>query len=640
MSTLAPTPAATLELPALRRLGEIELPAARKDGEVDTRTVRLSVSSENPVGRWFGEEILDHSEGSVRMARLMNKAPFLLNHNSDRQIGVVERAWIENRRMMAEVRFSRSPEAEALYQDVRDGIRTKISVGYRLHKFELQKKEGDAKTYRATSWEPLEVSLVSVPADDSVGVGRSEPGAETRSIPVFSDEPVPPPMNNTPAAPAAPSTTPAAPARTAQSDASRILALGDTLGRANEARTAVVANKTFDEFIASLEATRTTPAPLAPGMLPAGQSPALGMSPGEIRRYSVVRAIACIANGQPVDGLEGEASQAFAKRFGLPTNERAFFIPFEIQRSYQQRADLAAGTPNLGGVTIQTEVMASDLIELLRARLISGLLGVRTMFGLTGNLSIPKVASGASGAWLAEGAAIVPGNPTFGQVPLSPKRYGAATAYSRQLVVQSSLDVEGFVRSDLAATVARAFDLAVVAGTGTGGQPTGILATSGIGAVTFGGPATWGKVVSFETTLGNANADFGSLAYLSTPATRGVWKQTPKIAGEHAGFLWQDGAYVPILPGAGSAAAPETPPVGIVNGYRAVASTIVPTNRVLFGNWADAVLAMWIPLEVVVDPYSLALNHQVRVVVNAMGDVGVRHEASFVASTDTGAATA
>jgi HK97 family phage major capsid protein/HK97 family phage prohead protease len=566
----------------------------------------------------------------------VNRAPLLLNHDSDRQIGVVERAWVENRRLMAEVRFSRSPEAEALYQDVKDGIRSKISVGYRLHKFELQKKEGDAKTYRATSWEPLEVSLVSVPADDSVGVGRSDLGAETRSIPVFS--PVLP-MNNTPAAPAAP-TTPAAPARTAQSDASRILAFGDTLGRAQEARAAVVANKTFDEFLAGLEAARANPAPLAPGMLPAGQSPAIGLSPREVRSYSVVRAIACIANGAPVDGLEGEASQAFAKRFNLPLNERAFYIPFEVQRSYQQRADLAAGTPNLGGVTIQTEVMASDLIELLRARLISGLLGVRTMFGLTGNLSIPKVASGASGAWLAEGAAIVPGNPTFGQVPLSPKRYGAATAYSRQLVVQSSLDVEGFVRSDLAATVARAFDLAVVAGTGTGGQPTGILATSGIGAVTFGGPATWGKVVSFETALGNANADFGSLAYLSTPATRGVWKQTPKIAGEHAGFLWQDGAYVPVLPGAGSAAAPETPPVGIVNGYRAIASTIVPTNKVIFGNWADAVLAMWIPLEVVVDPYSLALNHQVRVVVNAMGDVGVRHEASFVASTDTGAATA
>lgn len=632
----------TLELPAcMRREGTVELPATRAEGVADSRTVRLSVSSETAVPRWFGEEVLDHSEGSILMARLINRAPFLLNHDGDRQIGVVERAWVENRRLMAEVRLSRSPEAEALYQDIRDGIRSKISVGYRLHKFDLQKKEGDLKTYRATSWEPLEISLVSVPADDSVGVGRSLPGIETRQIPVFSDSSEPH-MNSTPAAPAAPSVpapaAPTPPARNPQSDASRILALGDTLGRAAEARLAVVSSRTFEEFIVSLEGARANPQVLPPGVLPPGMSPAIGMTPHEIRSFSVCRAIACIANGVPVDGLEGEASQAFAKRYNLPHGDRSFFIPFEVQRSYGTRADLAAGTPSLGGYTVPTELRTGDMIELLRARLIGGLLGVRTLFGLTGNISIPMVATGATGQWLAEGAPITPVAPTFGQIPLSPKRYGAATAYSRQLVVQSSIDVESFVREDLAYTVARAFDTAIIGGTGLNGQPTGILATSGIGSVTFGGAATWAKVVEFETLLANANADFGNLAYVSTPAVRGVWKQKPKVALEGTGFLWSDGAYVPYLPSAGSLATPQTPPMGIVNGYRAMASTIVPTNRVIYGNWSDAVLAMWIPLEVIVDPYSLSLNHQVRVVVNALGDVGVRNAASFVASTDTGAA--
>jgi HK97 family phage major capsid protein len=302
------------------------------------------------------------------------------------------------------------------------------------------------------------------------------------------------------------------------------------------------------------------------------------------------------------------------------------------------RADLAAGTASLGGSTIQTDLLASEFIELLRARLITAMLGVRTMFGLQGNVSIPAQTAGATGAWLAEAAPITPSAQTFAQVPLSPKRYGAATAYSRQLVVQSSIDVEAFVRMDLAAVVARGFDLAVIAGSGAGGQPTGILSTSGIGTVTFGGAASWAKVLEFETTVATANADFGNLAYLSTPATRGKWKGIPKEAAGTNGYLWMDGALVPAQPPVGALATADSPPIGLVNGYRAIASTIVPTNRVIYGNWSDAILGMWIPLEVVVDPYSLALNHQVRVVVNALGDVAVRHAASFCASTDTGAA--
>lgn len=645
MSAAAPVilPVATLTLPALRRLGEIERPAARAEGEADTRTVRLSVSSETPVSRWFGDEILSHDEGAIRMARLVNRAPFLLNHNPDEQIGVVERAWVENKRLMAEVRFSRSPAGEAIYQDVRDGIRSKISVGYRLHKFELQKKDENTKTYRATSWEPLEVSLVSVPADDSVGIGRNAPTDETREIPVFSTDVSTPMSTPNPAAPAAPTThsapapAPAAPTRSAQTDAARILALGDTLGRAAEARQAVGAGKTFDEFIAGIEAGRANPTPPIPGMLPAGANPAIGMSPAEVRRFSLCRAISQIGAGMALDGLEGEASRAFATKYGLQHGERSFFIPWEIQRSFNTRADLAAGTGNLGGATVQTDVLGNELIELLRARLISGMLGVRTMFGLQGNVSIPLVSTGASGAWVPEGGAITPSNQTFGQVPLSPRRYGAATAYSRQLVVQSTIDVESFVRSDLAAIVARAFDLAVIDGTGASGQPMGILRTTGIGSATFGGAATWAKVIEFETTLATANADFGSLAYLATPAVRGKWKGIQKATNQ-GGFLWQDGAFIPVFPEVGSRATPDVPPTGIVNGYRAIASTIVPGNRVIFGNWSDAVLASWIPMEVVVDPFSLSLNHQIRVVVNALGDVAVRHPQSFVASTDSGAA--
>jgi len=403
---------------------------------------------------------------------------------------------------------------------------------------------------------------------------------------------------------------------------------------------AIAGGMSFVGFVDSL-APASSPAATPGGQARAGENPNIGMSHREVGRFSILRAIASIAFEGGLTGLEREASDAAAARFNLKTNDRSFFIPFDVQRSFVSatRADLAAGTGSLGGATVQTDILGSEFIELLRARLISTMLGVRTMFGLQGNVSIPAQTAGATGAWLSEGAAMTPSAQTFGQVPLSPKRFGAATAYSRQLVVQSTIDVEAFVRMDLAAVTARGFDLAVIAGLGTGGQPTGILATSGIGTVTFGGAATWAKVLEFETTVATANADYGNLAYLTTPATRGKWKAVPKTATTNTGgYLWQDSGFIPVIPAAGSSPTADMPPVGVVNGYRAVASTIVPTNRVIFGNFSDAILGMWIPLEIVVDPYSLSLNHQVRVVVNALGDVAVRHAASFCASTDTGAA--
>jgi len=622
----------TRDLPSptsvLHRVADI----ARDSVYKDTRTVRIAVSSEVPVERWFGEEILDHSDNSVVMDRLANRAPLLLGHDPDSQIGVVEKAWIEGRRLRAEVRFGKSPAAEAVYQDILDGIRSKISVGYRIRKSVLEKSEKEKRTYRVMSWEPMEVSVVSVPADDSVGVGRNQPLIEQ----LMADPVIPAPA--TPVA--TPTPTPASPETRSQvtvvnDDAERIARYAQANpSRRDEAVAALAKGTSFRDFIGGLQEVRSTVQnqPVV--------NPNLGLSAREIRNFSITRAIAGIVNGTGLEGFEKEACDAYAKQHGLTRNERSFFIPNDITARWSQR-DLGAVVAANGGVTVPTEVLGGDLIELLRARILSARLGARTMFGLTGNISIPKVTGGATGAWLAEAAPITPSSQTFGQIALSPKRYGAATAYSRQLVVQSSIDVESFVRDDLATTVALALDKAVFEGLGTGGEPRGIIATTGVNTVTFGGAATWAKVVEFETAIAQDNADFGSLAYVTTPAVRGKWKQTPKVTGAGnagAGFLWQDQAYLPVLASAGAMATQTTPPEGLVNGYRALASTIISGDKVIFGNFNDVIVAAWLPLEVIVDPYSLSLNHQVRVVVNTLADVGVRHAESFAISTDTGAA--
>lgn len=142
----------------------------------DTRTVRLAFCSELPYQRWFGMEVLDCKAKAVRLDRLNDRAALLVNHDRDQQAGVVEpgTARMERDRVgRATVRFGRSAFAREIFQDVVDEIRTKVSVGYLVHDLVLEKKEGDVSTYRVTDWEPFEVSLVSVPADSTVGVGRA-----------------------------------------------------------------------------------------------------------------------------------------------------------------------------------------------------------------------------------------------------------------------------------------------------------------------------------------------------------------------------------------------------------------------------------------------------------------------------------
>lgn len=152
-----------------------------RDGAIDkeARTAWLSIASEEPYERWWGVEILDVRKDAIRDARLKSGAPLLVGHDSDRQVGVVEAYEITPaKKLRVLARFSKSAYAEEIWQDVLDGIRRNTSVGYIIHDLVLERQQEDISTYRVTDWEPLEGSIVAVPADPTVGVGREhEPPA-------------------------------------------------------------------------------------------------------------------------------------------------------------------------------------------------------------------------------------------------------------------------------------------------------------------------------------------------------------------------------------------------------------------------------------------------------------------------------
>ena len=149
------------------------------EGEGNERKFILSFSSEEPYERWYGLEILDHTEGAIDLTRLNEIGCLLFNHNRDDVIGKINRAWLENNRGYAEVEFDTDDESEKIYQKVKSGTLKGVSVGYRVDSWEevvANKTSADGKFTGpcsiARKWTPYEISIVSVPADPTVGVGR------------------------------------------------------------------------------------------------------------------------------------------------------------------------------------------------------------------------------------------------------------------------------------------------------------------------------------------------------------------------------------------------------------------------------------------------------------------------------------
>jgi len=347
-------------------------------------------------------------------------------------------------------------------------------------------------------------------------------------------------------------------------------------------------------------------------------NPNIGMNEKELGRYSIVRAMRLLSKrGGALDGLEKEANDAAEKVLGRQVDGAGFLIPFDVMRASPSQRALATNVFSAAGALVGTDLLAGSMIELLRNKMATMRMGARTLSGLVGNVQIPAQTGGATATWLAETATVSESNQTVGQVNLTPHRLSALTAFTNQLLAQSSVDVESFVREDLMKVLAIARDLAAIAGTGVSGQPLGILNTTGLStSVTFANAQTmlYGDALTFENNVAINNADIGSLGYLTTPTVRKNAKAVAEIAAANSIPVWKDDR---------------------VNGFPAFATNQVPTaTSVIFGNWNDLILADWAVNEVIVDPYSLSPQGQVRIIMHQLVDNAIRHTKSFSVSTN------
>lgn len=599
------------QLPQLTRA--IQADAISVDAE--SRTVEFPFSSELPVERWFGDEVLSHKAGAADLTRLNDGAPLLFNHNMDEIIGVVERAWMgEDKRGYAKVRFAKTARADEVMSMVNDGILRNVSFGYRIS--EMVESVADKKsTYTATRWEPFEVSMVTVPADHTVGIGRAEAKDErdviVHRMPEESAEPADIiteeiTMTEQVEAPAAVDVQVIA-SQAAEAERARIAAieaLGQRFNAADLSRKLISEGVTLDAARAAfLEEIKVDQKPLS------GKEADVGLSDKEVRQFSVLRALNALAN--PSDkaaweaaAFEREVSEAAAKAAGK--SARGIFVPGEVLRA---KRDLTVGTATAGGNLVATELMADSFIDLLRNRSVVTRAGATVMNGLVGNVAIPKQTGAATAYWVAESGAPTESQQTIGQVTMNPKTVGAFTDFSRRLILQSSLDVENMVRRDLAAVIALAIDTAALYGTAADNQPRGLKNQSGINTQDFAATnPTFAELVGMETQVAADNADIGTMRYLVNPAQRGAAKTTEKASGT-AQFVWEPG--------------------NTINGYGTEVSNQVTAGDVFFGNFADLMIGFWSGLDLTVDPYAGATSGTVRVIALQDVDIAVRNAVSF-----------
>lgn len=568
----------------------------------EQREVEFSCSSEEPYERWGYVEILSHQPGHIRLGRLQDGASLLFNHDWDELLGVIKTSEVDadSNKLRVTAKFSNDEEGLKALNRVKDGILTKVSIGYMVHSFtEEGKTEDGMPIIRVTDWEPYEVSLVTVPADPSVGIGKSaanEPTTIQNQITGRSITMTPEPVNTNPI-----SNEDAVLAERARVNGIKKLEtqygvdLSDlvTNGTPLEKAYAVILEK-IDNNAVSLK-------------------PPVDMNERELKEYSLRKVF--LNRHDPMKyelGIEKEISQDLISKMDIADGiAKGVVVPHNIfsRKLDKEKRTLVAGTPSAGGYSVGTDHMGSEFIDLLRNEMVCLRAGVRVMSGLRGNIDIPKLTAGVSMGWGTEVQEVTEQNPTLGTVTMTPKSGAALVNASLQLLLQSDPSVELMLQMDMVQAIALGLDLAILHGTGTE-QPSGIAITPNINSVTGAGIAR-GGILEFISDVKTANAA-NNLRWVTNPTIEALLKQREKVAGYPSFLMDSDGK---------------------MEGYNSEITNQVAAGYLFFGDFAQVLLGLWGGIDILKDPYTKAHLKTIRFLAYQFADVAVRIPGAFAVAT-------
>ncbi len=591
----------------------------------EDRRVRIALTSEAPVVRSFGLEILDHSEESIDTSFMdQGRSPLLLDHDMTKQIGVVENFYLDSdgKRTIAEVRFGKSDLATEVFNDVKDGIRQNASVGYNINSMERD-DSFDEPTYRV-SWTPLESSIVSIPADQSMNVGIARSDDAAKELPEIEVVGLKPEAEDSGVrinknigktmkeenleidVEEVKTETESLTRKAIAKQNDEILELGSRHLQQDLARQAIKDGTDLETFRGQLLSTIPSGQPL--------ETADIGLNEKESRNFSILKAVYAMSNptnrkAQEEAKFEFEASQAAKDKYGR--NSEGLTLPSEVMGTWTRDINT---TSDAGG--IGTDFRKGDFIDALRDA--SGVIraGATIFPDLVDLVKIPKQTGVSTAAWIAtEGGAVSESELTLGSVTLSPNTISAYTDITNKMLANSSLSIETLVRNDLAAGIGKVVDTGAMTGSGSSGEPTGLNSATGVNSVTLATAhtPTWAEAVEMESLVLADNVPFNRPGYLTNSTIVGNLKTTQKATNTAIFIMDGDGR---------------------VNGHDVTISNAVGAGYIYFGMWSDLLIGFFGSIDILVDPFTVATNNLTRIRATQFCDVAVRHGQSFTKATD------
>jgi HK97 family phage major capsid protein len=358
-------------------------------------------------------------------------------------------------------------------------------------------------------------------------------------------------------------------------------------------------------------------------------------SPKEQKRYSLLRALNAASRGDwSGAGFEAEMSQEVGHRQNK--TPQGFFVPDYAwtgnrnESELQKRTVMTVGTNASGGFMAPQSQLGSEFVGALRAKMVMPDLGMRIMSGLTTKITIPKVSAGVTAAFVAEESAVSAVNQTTAQITMQGRTLGCYEDVSRLLLLESDPSIEAIVRDDILSAMADKIESVAIHG-GSGAEPSGIVATAGIGSVaggTNGLAPAWATHIPTlvkEVEIDNAALNAGTLGFLTNPKVKSKLASTAKVASTDSVMILND-------------------PWNALYGYPLAVTTNVSStltkgsssvaSALIFGDFSQLILGLWNTPDVLVDPYTNGSKGTIRIVVLQEVDLAVRHAQSFAACLD------
>lgn len=541
----------------------------------------FSVASDLPIKMSFGTEVLVIGEENIKLERLKSAGNIVFSHDKEEILGKVLDAYIADGVLRVKARFSEHSEHFGM---IKDGTLTGVSVGYLVHKYENK----DGILY-AMEWEPIEVSLVAIPADITVGIGRSLDTNEIKVTPttVNTVEENKPIIKITKEE------------KTTMENTINYRSIGSQYGLT-------------ESDIAFCERSQLSEVQFQNLLIEKLQNKAVStrqadveLNDKEVEQYSLARAILAFDPKSGVKaGFESEVSEQIARTLGKSTN--GLFIPQQVLER-----DMSAGGTNLGKDFVQS-INPGMFVNYAFNTTLANKLGVNFITGLRENLQIPKITGATTFAWYSENGEIVQADPATGQITLAPKRGGASFNYSNMLLKQSNPSIEAYLVGHIRDSVAVGIDNAVFNGTGLLGQPSGILTSVTTNTVT-GTSFSHAKSLDFPAKIATANRLSGKLAYVTNPTVGALLKSREKSSGYPSYLITDDNKMA---------------------GYNVFESNQIGSGTLLFGDFGMVVVGQWGGIELIINPYTNAKKGLVEITAQAMLDVAILDEKAFCKSTN------